>query len=157
MPSPNFTTVISVDSDPSQAYSAILDVPGWYTCNLMGATDTVGDSFLVSFGKTWIRFRVERLVPGRQVVWSVVDCHKHFLRDKREWKGTQVEFVIQPKDLQTTTIHFNHYGLTEPLECYTVCSDAWTGYLQGSLRSFINTGQGRPDPVATSSYVSSAD
>jgi hypothetical protein len=30
-------------------------------------------------------------------------------------------------------------------ECYDVCSDAWSSYIKGSLRSLITTGKGQPN------------
>lgn len=30
--------------------------------------------------------------------------------------------------------------------CYDVCSDAWGGYITGSLRDLITTGEGQPNP-----------
>ena len=30
-------------------------------------------------------------------------------------------------------------------ECFEACSDAWGGYIKGSLRSLIATGKGQPN------------
>ncbi|HEY8915475.1 MAG TPA: hypothetical protein VIM87_03525 [Chitinophaga sp.] len=31
-------------------------------------------------------------------------------------------------------------------ECYDACSNAWTGYIQGSLKNLVSTGKGQPTP-----------
>jgi len=31
-------------------------------------------------------------------------------------------------------------------ECYKICFDAWTNYIQNSLRNLITTGKGQPNP-----------
>jgi hypothetical protein len=45
-----------------------------------------------------------------------------------------------------TEIRFTHEGLVSAYECYDVCSNAWGSYVNGSLRSLIATGEGRPNP-----------
>ena len=33
-------------------------------------------------------------MPGKKVVWHVLDCYLHWLKDKTEWKDTDVVFDI---------------------------------------------------------------
>jgi hypothetical protein len=40
---------------------------------------------------------------------------------------------------------FTHVGLRPDHECYDACSGAWNLYAGDSLRSYITTGQGRPN------------
>lgn len=52
--------------------------------------------------------------------------------------------------------------MTPEYECYNVCHDAWTHYIQGSLKDLVETGKGKPTPGDTeTSYaadqVSSAE
>jgi hypothetical protein len=45
-------------------------------------------------------------------------------------------------------MQFTHEGLVPEHECYSVCQDAWTSYIQGSLKSLITTGKGKPNAKA---------
>lgn len=36
-------------------------------------------------------------------------------------------------------------GLFRDMECFDVCADAWGGYIGGSLRNLIMTGEGSPN------------
>jgi hypothetical protein len=66
-----------------------------------------------------------------------------FIDDQREWTGTQIVFEIAPTD-DGSEIRFNHVGLVPSYECHDVCVDAWTFFLQDSLRALVTTGHGHP-------------
>jgi hypothetical protein len=68
----------------------------------------------------------------------------NFTEDQNEWKGNKIIFDISRKDNQTQ-LQFTQIGLTPSYECYNVCQDAWTSYLQGSLKDLITTGKGKPN------------
>ncbi|MBC7399707.1 MAG: SRPBCC domain-containing protein, partial [Mucilaginibacter sp.] len=70
----------------------------------------------------------------------------NFIKDQNEWKGTKIIFEISKKDNQTQ-MHFTHEGLVPAYECYEICFDAWTDYIQNSLRNLITTGKGTPNPA----------
>ena len=42
-------------------------------------------------------------------------------------------------------MRFVHEGLSSVVECYDVCRVAWGEYIDGSLRSLIQDGSGRPN------------
>ncbi|MEO6548620.1 MAG: hypothetical protein ABIN94_11495 [Ferruginibacter sp.] len=42
-------------------------------------------------------------------------------------------------------IRFTHLGLVPEYECFEVCRDAWTNYIQKSLYNLITTGKGQPN------------
>jgi hypothetical protein len=64
----DFTTTISVDQAPDEAYSAILHVADWWTGSNEGKRDEVGDEFIHRDGEThYCKIRVTELVPGRRV------------------------------------------------------------------------------------------
>ena len=79
------------------------------------------------------------------MVWLVLDNHFNFTKDESEWTGTKITFEVSRKG-DTTEVHFSHVGLVPEYECYGVCSNAWGSYINGSLRSLIATGKGRPNP-----------
>jgi hypothetical protein len=83
------------------------------------------------------------LIPGKKIVWQVLDCNKPWLKNTKEWNGTEMSWDISEKDGKTH-IHFTHIGLVPVVECYDVCSNAWGEYLQQSLLPLITKGKGKP-------------
>jgi hypothetical protein len=81
------------------------------------------------------------VVPDKKVVWHVLDNYFKFTKDKSEWKDTKIIFEISRQD-NKTQIRFTHQGLVPDYECFEICRDAWTNYIQNSLRSLITTGIG---------------
>jgi hypothetical protein len=141
----DYTTCITVNASALDAFNSINNVKGWWTENMEGSSEHVGDVFTVSFGQTYITLRVAESVPGKKIVWNVTDCNKHWLKNKKEWTGTQVAWEISA-DSGTAKIDFTHLGLVPELECFDACDNAWTGYLQGSLKNLVNKGKGQPEP-----------
>jgi hypothetical protein len=142
----DFTTTIRVARSPREAFEAITDVRGWWSEEIEGVTDQVGGEFDHRFQDVHrCRIRVTELVPGEKVAWRVLDNYFSFIDDQSEWKDTEIVFEISPKD-DGAEIRFTHIGLVPQYECYDVCSNAWGGYVSGSLRNLINTGQGQPNP-----------
>jgi hypothetical protein len=144
----SFATTLSVPATPAEAFAAINDVRGWWSLDVDGPTDAVGAEFDYRGNQDGVnvhraRIRVTDLVPGRRVAWYVVDTWMSFIDDQREWTGTQIVFEIAPTD-DGSEIRFNHVGLVPSYECHDVCVDAWTFFLQDSLRALVTTGHGHP-------------
>jgi hypothetical protein len=145
MQQPDYAIEMVTSKTPNEAYTAINNVHLWWTENFEGSSKRVNDEFKLSFGETFIKLRVAALVNNYKVVWKVIDCFKHFLTNKDEWIGTEICFDITNLDNKQTKISFTHFGLLSSLECYNICTDAWQGYIQGSLKRLIETGKGSPD------------
>ncbi|WP_416445981.1 SRPBCC family protein [Leucobacter sp. HNU] len=143
--SPNYTAEITVAATSQEAYDAILRVPDWWG-RITGTTTAVGDEFVyVVPGLHYSGFRVTELEPGCRVAWLVTGSHLDFVSDTQEWTGTTVAFDISPAaDGTGTTVVFAHEGLTPEVECYEVCTNAWSMFVTGSLKSLIETGAGQP-------------
>ena len=142
----DFTTDLLVEATPQEAFDAILDVRGWWSEEVEGVTDQVGGEFDYHYQDVHrCTVRVTELVPGEKVAWRILDNYFDFIDDQTEWKDTEVVFEISETD-GGTEVHFTHVGLVPQYECYEVCANAWGGYLSGSLRDLINTGQGQPNP-----------
>ena len=84
-------------------------------------------------------------VPAKKLVYRVIENEFNFIQDKTEWVNTRLVFDISPEG-ERTKIVFTHDGLTPDDECYQVCNDAWTGYIENSLRNYIESGKGNPNP-----------
>ncbi len=141
----DFTTTFLVDQTPEAAFAAITDVRGWWSGEIEGDTAKVGDVFTYRYKDIHRSTqRVSEVVPGRKVVWDVLDAYLKFTEDKTEWNGTKVIFEIS-RDGEQTAIRFTHQGLVPAFECYQNCSSAWSFYINDSLRSLIATGKGEPN------------
>lgn len=145
MKSKDYTTSFTVDQSPEEAFAAINNVRGWWSENIEGGTETLGDEFTYRHQDVHrCTIKVIESIPGKKVVWSVLDNYFNFTEDKTEWKGTKIVFEIKEKGGKTA-IRLTHVGLVPEYECFDVCSDAWGTYIRGSLRNLITTGKGQPN------------
>ncbi len=135
-----------VDRTPKQAFDAINNVRGWWSGDINGKTDQLGDVWIYrykDFHKT--THEITKLVPGKKVVWLVLDSYLSFVKDKTEWNGTQIIFDIKKKGGQTEVV-FTHQGLKPSDQCFKDCNNAWGSYIKGSLKNLILKGKGQPNP-----------
>jgi hypothetical protein len=140
----DFTTTITVDQTPEEAYSAINNVRGWWSEEIEGATEKLGDEFAFHIpGVHYSKQKLTQVIPGKRVVWHVLDAYLHFTEDKTEWKDTEVVFEVS-EDRGRTEVRFTHVGLVPAFECFHTCSNAWGSNITGSLRSLITSGKGDP-------------
>jgi hypothetical protein len=140
----SYATTLVVEQTPREAFDAINDVRGWWSEDLEGRTDVVGEEF--TFRAKDIhrsRIRITELIPGERVVWRVLDNYMNFVHDQTEWKDTEIRFDIARTD-DGTEIRFTHAGLVPDYECFDICSNAWGFYINSSLRELITTGAGEP-------------
>jgi hypothetical protein len=109
------------------------------------STDSPGDEFTYRYKDVHAcKMKLIEVIPDKKVVWLVLDNYFNFTEDKTEWKGTKVIFEVS-KNGDQMEVRFTHQGLVPQYECYNVCSNAWGSYINGSLRSLITTGKGRPN------------
>ena len=88
--------------------------------------------------------RIIEWVPGKKVVWHVVDSHINFVKDRTEWNGTDIVFEIdrsraRPNSALRTSAWFLPSNATAAVQ------SAWGFYINDSLRSLITTGKGQPN------------
>jgi hypothetical protein len=140
----DFTTTFTVDNSPEEAFAAINDVRGWWSQEVVGRTTELGDVFTFEVpGAHRTTQTITESIPGERVVWHVSDGWIGFVEDTTEWNGTDIVFDIT--DLGgRTEVRFTHAGLVPSVECFDVCSGAWSAYMTGSLRRLITTGTGDP-------------
>jgi hypothetical protein len=141
----NLTYTFTVDQTPEEAFAAINNVRGWWSGEIEGSTDKLGDVWSYRYKDIhYSKHEITEFVPEKKVVWLVVDGFLNFVEDKSEWKGTKITFEIARKGGKTE-VRFTHVGLVPDHECFSLCSNAWGTYINGSLRSLITTGKGRPN------------
>ena len=143
MTNQNFTTTFSVDQTPEEVFKAINHVRGWWSEEIEGGTDKLGDEFTYHYKDVHhCKMKITEVIPGKKVVWRVLDNYFNFTKDKSEWKDTEISFEISRKG-NKTEVRFAHLGLVPEYERFDVCSNAWSSYINGSLRSLITTGEGK--------------
>jgi hypothetical protein len=91
--------------------------------------------------------KITELIPGKKIVWRVLESDLSFLKDKNEWTGTEIVFDVSAKRSKTE-VRFTHAGLEPQIECYGSCSNAWGMLVNGNLRKLITTGKNQPDVFA---------
>ena len=146
MTASDFNTILLVDQTPAEVFNAINNVRGWWSENIEGGTTRLNDEFTYQFKDVHkCTMKLIEVIPDKKVVWLVLDNYFNFTEDKTEWTGTKIEFEISEKE-NKTQLHFTHRGLVPAYECYNICFDAWSNYINNSLRNLITTGKGQPNP-----------
>ena len=148
MKNPGFTTTISVDQNPEETFAAINDVRGWWSGEIEGNTNKLGAEFTYRYKDVHrSQQKITEFVPGKRVVWQVLDSQLSFVKDQSEWTGTEIVFEISEKNGKTE-VRFTHAGLVREYECFDSCSNAWGTLVNDNLRKLIATGECQPDAFA---------
>ncbi|MEZ0446513.1 SRPBCC family protein [Cellulomonas sp. ICMP 17802] len=143
----DFTTTYLVDQTPDEVFAAVTDVRGWWVDAIEGGTAELGDEFVFHNEPVHVsRQRLTDVVPGELVEWLVLEAELTFVEDTAEWVGTRVRFEITPEGGRTR-LRFTHVGLVPAHECFEICHNAWSWYINVSLRRRITTGAGLPGQV----------
>ncbi|HET8736276.1 MAG TPA: SRPBCC domain-containing protein [Pricia sp.] len=150
----SFNTATEVEKPAMDVFTAINDVRGWWSENLIGKTDEFNGTFTHRDRYLIVTFKITEL-SQRKIVWEVVSSHNNmFLDNLHEWEGTRIVFEISEKG-NRTHIDFTHEGLTPRFECHKVCSKAWGFFITTSLKNFIETGKGDPISYDYASFTTS--
>jgi len=147
-----FTTTILVNQTPSEVYKAINNVRGWWSEEIEGPTDELNKEWFYHYKDIHLcKMKVVALEADKKVVWEVVENNFNFVKDQEEWVGNHLIFEIKSEG-DKTRLTFTQEGLTHFYECYNVCREAWTNYIQNSLYKLITTGKGEPNPKEGDGY-----
>jgi hypothetical protein len=145
MATADFTTTIVVDQTPNEVFNAINNPRGWWSEEIEGTTEKLNDEFTYHYEDVHrSKMKLIEVIPDEKVVWLVMDNYFKFTKDKSEWTGNKIIFEISKKDNQTQ-LQFTQLGLVPQYECYSICRDAWSNYINNSLRDLITTGKGKPN------------
>ena len=152
MSNKSFAVKVELKNTQEEVFKAINNVRGWWSEEVEGNTDHAGDVWYYHFKDVHrCTIKVVELVPGKRVVWEVLDNYFSFTEDKSEWIGNKIVFDITARG-DKTELGFSQNGLVPHYECYVVCEEAWTNYITNSLRKLIETGQGSPNPKEGDGY-----
>ena len=140
----DFTTTFLVDQSPAEAFATIMNVRAWWSGEIEGQTAQLGDEFTYRYKDIhYSKQRLIEVVPGKKVVWLVLEAHLSFTENKEEWKGTTIVFEVAKKGAKTE-VRFTHQGLRPSCECFDGCSQGWDYYINESLQPLIASGKGQP-------------
>lgn len=147
--SKDYSATFLVDNTPEAAFAAINNVRGWWSGEIAGVTDKLGAEFTYRVpGVHYCKMKIAQFIPGKKVVWHVLESDISYTKAKTEWNDTRISFEISPK-AGKTEVRFTHVGLVPADECYSSCSDAWGSLIHGNLRRLIATGQDQPNLFAS--------
>lgn len=142
----SYTATILVDQDPETAFNAITNFRAWWSEEIEGTTDKLHEEFFYHYKDIHLcKIKLIEAVPGKRLVYQVLENEFNFIKDKTEWVNTKLIFEITSENGKTK-VQFTHEGLVPEYECYNVCNDGWSSYIKNSLYSLITTGKGEPNP-----------
>ena len=149
MTTKSYSKSIDVKAGPSAAFAAVtLGVEHWWTRPDQPLAH-IGDRAKFTFppGVSYWTFELTGMEQPGHVEWTCVDAlHIHEGQPKEietEWLNTTVRWQII--ELGTgSRIEMRHQGLTPELLCYDVCEAGWDMFFLGSLKLYLDTGQGAP-------------
>ena len=140
----DFSYSLTVKAPVKETMKKISQVNLWWSKNFEGKAAKLNDDFSVHFGDTFVNFRISEVIPDKKITWLVTDCNLHWIKDKKEWKNTEVTWTLTEMGGKTQ-IDFVHKGLTPDSECHESCKPGWTLHLKNSLLKLIDKGKGFPE------------
>jgi len=150
MATSDFTTAILVDQSPKEAFNAITNVRGWWSEEIEGNTSKLNDEFTYHYEDVhYAQMQLIEVIPNEKIVWFVKYNYFKFTKDRSEWTGTKIVFEISKKG-DKTHVRVTHVGLVPEFECFEICQNAWTQYIQESLFGLITKGKGKPNGTGKS-------
>jgi len=123
---------IPIKAAPEKVYAALATqkgLRGWWTADTK-ADEKAGGEAEFGFERRGMIFRmtIEKLDPGKQVVWS---CHG----DHPEWNGTRLNWQLTPQD-GGTTLRFSQSGWESITDFCASCNSTW-GELMYRLKDYV--------------------
>jgi hypothetical protein len=135
---------ITANITAKEAFENISHVPEWWATNFEGNSEKLNNIFTVCFGETFVTFKIIEVVPEKRIVWQVIDCYLHWLKDKKEWKDSKISWDISTKN-NLTQIAMTHIGLVPEIACYNECKKGWDFFVGESLLKLLTEHKGLPD------------
>src|ERR1022692_4165667 len=123
MKTKNFTTTITVSQSPKAVFDAINNVRGWWSGEILGRTDKLGEEFTYRYEDLHrTTQKITEFIPGKKVVWHVLKSRISFVKDMAEWNGTEIVFEITKKSKKT---QLQGYCWSRPESASPPCAHSW--------------------------------
>lgn len=143
----DYQVVIGAGISASKAYEAISQVNRWWGEDFDGSAKKINDQFRIRFGQTFVDFKITEAIPEKRIVWTVMDCYLPWQRDKTEWTGTKLVWIVTEHN-GASTVEMTHVGLSPATECFETCIKGWDEHVKGSLLKLMTEGKGQPQRKA---------
>src|ERR671931_143045 len=102
MKTQDYSTKFLVDNTPKEAFDAITNVRDWFSQATEGETDRLGAVFYYHYQDNHrCTFKITEFVPGKKIVWHVLQNYFKFVKDTTEWTGPDVFFELESKGDKT--------------------------------------------------------
>ena len=139
---PDIMHRIKIPALPERVYQALTTADGirsWWTRDADLDSETDGAGEFRFYGRRFVaRVRIDELSPPSRVAWSVVNA---------AWEGKTIQFDVEA-DGSDSWLSFAHRGFTQADRNYAAATTRW-GYYLVSLRRYLQTGKGMPNPDDT--------
>ena len=83
----------------------------------------------------WYTIKIVELIPGKKILWDVIDAEQTWHEDRKEWAGTNIVFEISPLK-NGSKVTLTHSGLTPEAECYDKCKMGWDYLMQRRIQRY---------------------
>jgi len=81
----DFTTTLLINRIPQEVFDAIINVRGWWSEEIDGNTSKLNDEFSYHYQDVHrSKMKIIELIPGKKVVWLVMDNYFKFTKDSSE-------------------------------------------------------------------------
>src|SRR5882672_5294229 len=111
MKNQNYSISFAVDQSPEQVFNAINNVRGWWSGEIEGEADKLGAEFTYRYQNMHrSKQKITHWGPNRKGVWHVLDGSLSFLKEKSQWRGSEMVFDILAGDGRTE-VGFTHVGV----------------------------------------------
>ncbi len=138
---PDIMHLVEIHAPVERVYKALTtqeDIRNWWTRDTtieprIGATGEFG----FADHQYVITVQVSNLQPPKHVEWKALSAGP-------AWTGTTITFDVRPQG-KDTVLAFAHRGFKEANDEYARPTTRW-GYYLISLKQYLETGKGTPDP-----------
>lgn len=135
---------IQINTSPEKVYESLTEqkhLAMWWTPDCTAEPEVGTDSrFEFNPYGDYIVLIVNKLEANKLVEWKVMDAK---MMGTTEWINTVITFELSEKDGKTE-LSFIHKGWKEETECFKKCTDGWNHFVADSLKSYLETGKGKP-------------
>jgi len=131
---------LKIKAPADNLYRALVDkegLSGWWIPGVV-TQSKVGSIAEIPFGDAVLKLKIERLEPGKNVTWSVVE-------GVPDWTKTQITWDLTPVDGGTNVL-FGHRRFASTEGRFAQFNISWAWHII-SLKDYAETGKGDPGPA----------
>lgn len=145
-PGVGYQKTVELNASVKAAYAALTSgIDKWWTTGSSDGSEP-GSILTTRFGDTYNHIRVSHLLPGKKVIWEILEHHhaNEALTRQDEWTGTRILWILTDVGGGRTRLDFAHEGLIDTMECWDICEAGWDFFLLESLKPYLEEGTGQP-------------